>query len=128
MHLLHGIDLIEIERMHNFLNQPKRLARIFTSQEIAHANPFSTKRQMEWYAGRFAAKEAAIKALYSAERRIPIRFLHIEVASAKSGAPHITLHANALDVATLLGISDITLSITHNRSHALASVIMLRKA
>ncbi|KYP81047.1 holo-ACP synthase [Ferroacidibacillus organovorans] len=128
MHLLHGIDLIEIERMHNFLNQPKRLARIFTPQEIAHANPFSAKRQMEWYAGRFAAKEAAIKALYSVEKRTPIRFLHIEVTSTVSGAPHMTLHANALDVVTRLSISEITLSITHNRDHALASVIMLRKA
>ena len=128
MHLLHGIDSIEIDRLKRFLDHPRRLARLFTPQEMTHADTFSEKRQMEWFAGRFAAKEAAIKALYSTERRTSIRYLDIEVTPEKSGAPRLTLHKNALDVATSLCVSSITLSITHNRSHAIASVIMLCRA
>lgn len=120
-----GVDLAEVERIQSALEDPRigrRLrARVFTEKEIAYCE---TKRRgkYESYAGRFAAKEAVMKALgrgWGAK----VRWVDIEVARARSGKPEIILHDKTAKFAEQLGIRRWALSITHTKQHGLAYVI-----
>ena len=120
-----GVDLAEVDRIQLALEDPRigrRLrARVFTEKEIAYCE---TKRRgkYESYAGRFAAKEAVMKALgrgWGAK----VRWVDIEVARARSGKPEIILHDKTAKFAEQLGIRRWALSITHTKQHGLAYVI-----
>jgi holo-[acyl-carrier protein] synthase len=120
-----GVDMVEVERIRQAL-EDRRIgqrfrARVFTAQEIHYCE----KRQRgkyESYAGRFAAKEAVMKALgrgWGAK----VRWLDIEVGRAKNGKPEIILHHTTAELAEQLGIRRWILSITHTKQHGLAYVI-----
>jgi len=120
-----GVDLAEVDRIQLALEDPRIgrrfRARVFTEKEIAYCE---TKRRgkYESYAGRFAAKEAVMKALgrgWGAK----VRWLDIEVARARSGKPEIILHDKTAKFAEQLGIRRWALSITHTKQHGLAYVI-----
>ncbi|HEX2929876.1 MAG TPA: holo-ACP synthase [Candidatus Binatia bacterium] len=120
-----GVDLAEVDRIQAALEDPRIgrrfRARVFTEKEIAYCE---TKRRgkYESYAGRFAAKEAVMKALgrgWGAKAR----WLDIEVARARSGKPGIILHDKTAKLAEQLGIRRWELSITHTKQHGLAYVI-----
>ena len=120
-----GVDLAEVDRIQLALEDPRIgrrfRARVFTEKEIAYCE---TKRRgkYESYAGRFAAKEAVMKALgrgWGAK----VRWLDIEVARARSGKPEIILHDKTAKFAEQLGIHRWALSITHTKQHGLAYVI-----
>jgi len=120
-----GVDLAEVDRIQLALEDPRIgrrfRARVFTEKEIAYCE---TKRRgkYESYAGRFAAKEAVMKALgrgWGAK----VRWLDIEVARARSGKPEIILHDKTAKFAEQLGIRRWALSITHTKQHGLAHVI-----
>ena len=112
-----GVDLAEVDRIQAALEDPrtgKRFReRVYTEREIAYC---------ENYAGRFAAKEAVMKALgrgWGAK----VRWLDIEVARARSGKPAIALHDKTAKLAVELGIRRWALSITHTKAHGLAFVV-----
>jgi len=120
-----GVDLAEVDRIQLALEDPRIgqrfRARVFTEKEIAYCE---TKRRgkYESYAGRFAAKEAVMKALgrgWGAK----VRWLDIEVARARSGKPEIILHDKTAKFAEQLGIRRWALSITHTKQHGLVYVI-----
>ena len=120
-----GVDLAEVDRIQLALDDPRIgrrfRARVFTEKEIAYCE---TKRRgkYESYAGRFAAKEAVMKALgrgWGAK----VRWLDIEVVRARSGKPEIALHDKTAELADQLGIRRWALSITHTKQHGLAYVI-----
>jgi len=120
-----GVDLAEVDRIQLALEDPRIgrrfRARVFTEKEIAYCE---TKRRgkYESYAGRFAAKEAVMKALgrgWGAK----VRWLDIEVGRARSGKPEIILHDKTAKFAEQLGIRLWALSITHTKQHGLAYVI-----
>jgi len=120
-----GVDLAEVDRIQLALEDPRIgqrfRARVFTEKEIAYCE---TKRRgkYESYAGRFAAKEAVMKALgrgWGAK----VRWVDIEVARARSGKPEIILHDKTAKFAEQLGIRRWALSITHTKQHGLAHVI-----
>lgn len=120
-----GVDLAEVDRIQAALEDPRIgrrfRARVFTEKEVAYCE---TKRRgkYESYAGRFAAKEAVMKALgrgWGAKAR----WLDIEVARARSGKPAIVLHDKTAKLAEQLGIRRWELSITHTKQHGLAYVI-----
>jgi len=122
-----GVDLAEVARIRRALEDPRTGARfrhrVFTEKEIAYCE---TKRRgkYESYAGRFAAKEAVMKALgcgWGAQ----VRWLDIEVARAPSGKPDIVLHDKTAMRAERLGIRRWALSITHTEAHGMAYVIAL---
>jgi holo-[acyl-carrier protein] synthase len=122
-----GVDLAEVARIQRALEDPRTGARfrhrVFTEKEIAYCE---TKRRgkYESYAGRFAAKEAVMKALgrgWGAQ----VRWLDIEVARSPSGKPDIVLHDKTAVQAERLGIRRWTLSITHTEEHGMAYVIAL---
>jgi holo-[acyl-carrier protein] synthase len=120
-----GIDLAEVDRIQAALEHPRSgrrfRDRVFTANEIAYCEK-KRRGKYESYAGRFAAKEAVMKALgrgWGAK----VRWLDIEVARARSGKPEILLHDKTAKLAEELGIRRWALSITHTKQHGLAFVI-----
>lgn len=120
-----GVDLAEVERIRKALEDPrigKRFRdRVFTAKEIQYCEK-KRRGRYESYAGRFAAKEAVMKALgrgWGAK----VRWLDIEVARAPSGKPAIVLHDKTARLAEQLGIRRWALSITHTAQHGLAYVV-----
>jgi holo-[acyl-carrier protein] synthase len=120
-----GVDLAEVGRIQAAIEDArigKRFrARVFTAHEIAYCEK-KQRGKYESYAGRFAAKEAVMKALgrgWGAK----VRWLDIEVARARSGKPEIVLHDKTAELAAELGIRRWALSITHTREHGLAFVV-----
>jgi holo-[acyl-carrier protein] synthase len=117
-----GVDICEIDRMERALaRHPTLRERVFTAEERAYCD--SRARPAESYAGRFAAREAVIKALGGYRGR---GWQEISVTRSPSGAPAIRLEGNAKARADLLGISDVLVSFTHERSSAVAFVIAVR--
>jgi holo-[acyl-carrier protein] synthase len=118
----HGIDLIEVARIAQMLERhgQRFLDRVFTPAEQAYAA--SSKRTVEHLAARFAAKEAALKALGTGWRD-GIAWTDVEIIIAPTGKPSLMLHHSAAEIAKDLGIRFWTISLTHTSSHAIASVI-----
>jgi holo-[acyl-carrier protein] synthase len=120
-----GVDLAEVNRIQAALEDPRIGARVrervFTPKEIEYCER-KQRGKYESYAGRFAAKEAVMKALgrgWGAK----VRWLDIEVARARSGKPAIVLHDKTARLAEELGIRRWALSITHTKEHGLAFVV-----
>ncbi|MGE5217672.1 MAG: holo-ACP synthase [Chloroflexota bacterium] len=120
-----GVDLAEVERLRAALEDPRIgerfRARVFTDNEIAYCEK-KQRGKYESYAGRFAAKEAVMKALgrgWGAR----VRWLDIEVVRARSGKPDIALHDKTARLAAEMGIRRWVLSITHTKEYGLAFVI-----
>src|SRR5579863_6495458 len=117
-----GIDIAEVNRIREAIERHGEafLKRVYTPAEIAyckkHRDPY------ERYAARFAAKEAAMKALGTGWRR-GVRWVDIEVARMPSGQPTIKFYGEAKKIAEELGVKRIALSITHTEMQALAQVI-----
>jgi holo-[acyl-carrier protein] synthase len=117
-----GVDIAEVERIKGAIERHGKtfLQRVYTPQEIAYCEGF--KNKFERYAGRFAAKEAAMKALGTGWRR-GVRWVDLEVVREKSGRPTMHLAGEAGKIAKQLGVKHIALSITHTDEQALAQVI-----
>jgi holo-[acyl-carrier protein] synthase len=114
-----GVDICEIARMERALaRHPTMRARVFTPEEIAYCD--SKARPAESYAGRFAAREAVIKALGGYRGK---RWQDISVTRAPSGAPAIRLGGHAKARADALGVSDVLVTFTHERTNAVAFAV-----
>jgi holo-[acyl-carrier protein] synthase len=119
----HGIDIVETARIGEMLREHGKhfLDRCFTPAEQAYCAA-NTKRYIEHLAGRFAAKEAVLKAIGTGWRG-GIAWTDIEVLRAESGQPSIRLHGESQRIADALGIRRWLVSISHVTTHATASVI-----
>src|SRR5208282_3910812 len=117
-----GLDIAEIDRIEAAIvrHGTPILERLFTPSEVAYCESY--KNRYERYAGRFAAKEAAMKALGTGWRH-GVRWRDIEVAREPSGKPTLRLAGAAREIAARLGVKNISLSITHSGNLALAQVI-----
>lgn len=117
-----GIDVAEVSRIREVIESQKErfLRRVYTASEAAYCEQF--KNKFERYAGRFAAKEAAMKALGTGWTR-GVRWVDLEVVRLRGGRPTICLHGEAKKIADALGVKNIALSITHSASQAIAHVI-----
>ena len=120
-----GVDLAEVDRIQQALEDPRIglrfRQRVFTEKEIAYCEN-RRRGKYESYAGRFAAKEAVMKALGRGWGS-KVCWLDIEVVRARSGKPEIALHDKTAELADQLGIRRWALSITHTKQHGLAYVI-----
>jgi holo-[acyl-carrier protein] synthase len=96
------------------------LRRLYTQREREYCERF--KNKYERYAGRFAAKEAAMKALGTGWSR-GVRWVDVEVVRQSGGRPTIALHGEAAKIAQGLNVENVALSITHTASQAFAQVI-----
>ena len=117
-----GIDVAEVKRLQSVIEsqQSRFLRRVFTLDEVAYCEQF--KNKFERYGGRFAAKEAAMKALGTGWSR-GVRWVDVEVIRQPGGRPTISLKGEARKIADALGVKNIALSITHTADQAIAHVI-----
>jgi len=118
-----GTDIIEIARIRHSIERygQRFLERIFTPGEIAFCE--RKKNAAESYAGRFAAKEAAAKALGTGIAR-GVTWKEIEVVRKPGERPTLKLHGRAAVRAAVMGAHAASLSITHSRELALATVLL----
>lgn len=117
-----GVDIAEVRRVQAAIERRGTpfLRRVYTQTESEYCERF--KNKFERYAGRFAAKEAVMKALGTGWSR-GVRWVDIEVVREGSGRPTIALSGEASKIADRLGVKRISLSITHTGEQALAQVI-----
>ena len=120
----HGIDLVDIDRIEQILDRHGRqfLDRIFTVAEQDYA--CSGRNSSEKLAGRFAAKEAVLK-LIGTGWRGKIAWTDIEILNNAMGCPYVNLTGEVERIARGLGITKVSISITHTSSLAAASAVAL---
>jgi holo-[acyl-carrier protein] synthase len=118
-----GIDLCEVDRIQAAIERHGRriVERVYTQREIAYAERKTNR--YERYAARFAAKEAGMKALGTGWRG-GIGWRDFEVVNLGSGRPTLVFHSQAAEIAKKLGVSRVSLSITHTVAMAMAMVIL----
>lgn len=113
-----GLDLVELERMQQtLLRQPRIVQRVLTKREQERFETLSGVRSLEYLAGRFAAKEAFVKALGTGIGS-DVSWLDLEVLNEASGRPIMT--------GPFEGI--IHLSITHSDQYAAAQVLLEKRS
>jgi len=121
-----GIDIIEVRRIREVLTRTPRFAqRVFTSAERSYCEGRGAV-SAQHYAARFAAKEAALKALQTGWRG-GIGWQDVEVASREGGAPYLLFHGKAQELFAGLGANAAHLSLSHTSEHAIAEVILERR-
>jgi holo-[acyl-carrier protein] synthase len=117
-----GVDIAETSRIEQSLERhgERFTKKVFTAAEIAYCDKF--KNRAERYAARFAAKEAAFKALGTGWRE-GIRWLDVEVVHQPSGKPELVLSGRAQEVARELRVTRMSISISHSDRYVVALVI-----
>lgn len=118
-----GVDIIEVERVRSAIERhgERFLHRIYSAEELAAVHG----RRDQYLAARFAAKEAAFKALGTGWTS-GVRWVDVEALNLPSGQPILRLSGGARDRALVLGADEYHISITHTAEHALAQVILER--
>jgi holo-[acyl-carrier protein] synthase len=120
-----GIDIIEVRRVRETIARTPRFAeRVFTEAERAYCESCGAVAAQH-YAARFAAKEAALKALQTGWSG-GIGWQDIEVSAKASGAPVIVFHGRARELYEESGATSAHLSIAHTTEHAVAEVVLER--
>lgn len=122
-----GTDIIECVRIAKMIEKHGELFlnRVYTRNEIAYCS--CRKSANQHYAGRWAAKEAVLKALGTGWAR-GIQWTDIEVVNEIGGKPHIELDGHAKAISHQQGIRMILISISHCRSYAIAYATALGAA
>ena len=118
-----GIDIAEVPRIRQSIERfgQRFLERIFTDGEQRYCD--SKANRMERYAARFAAKEAAMKALGTGWNH-GVRWRDCEVVRMPGGRPTIAFHGKAGEFTAKLGVKNAALSISHTQEQAIAQVIL----
>jgi holo-[acyl-carrier protein] synthase len=120
-----GIDIIEVARIREVLiRTPRFRDRVFTAGERSYCDNRGAVAAQH-YAARFAAKEAALKALQTGWRG-GISWQDVEIASRDSGAPYLILHGRVKVLFNSSGATVAHLSISHTSEHAIAQVVLER--
>lgn len=119
-----GTDIIEVARIAGSIERfgDRFLARIYTPGEIAYCGTRG-KSAAQSFAARFAAKEAGAKALGTGISR-GVSWQELEVTRRPGAPPQLRLSGRAAARAAELGISHISLSLTHTAETAMAVVVM----
>ena len=119
-----GTDIIEIERIKESIEQlkDKFLERIYTENEIKYCESKNGQKKQH-YAARFAAKEAAFKALsWKLKDKYSVTWKDIEVINNKDGRPIL----NILGI-DLNDVESIDISLSHCKQYAVANVSVISK-
>jgi holo-[acyl-carrier protein] synthase len=122
----HGLDIIECSRIAEVMERhgERFVDRVLTPRERNYVN---TKREQVMHvAGRFAAKEAILKAIGTGWRGA-VSWQDMEIINTTSGQPQVTLSGESARVAASLGIARILVSISHTPNYAAASAIAVGK-
>lgn len=120
MRIQTGIDLIEIERFKKLEPAIRKrfIHRVLTKKEQAEIRDADAS-----LAGKFAAKEAVVKALGCGIG--PVSFQDLEILHDKNGRPILNLKKKALTLAHELGLKEWSISISHSRHYAVATVTFI---
>jgi len=118
-----GIDIVEVPRIAKSIERfgERFLSRVFTAAEIAYCD--GKANRMERFAARFAAKEAAMKAIGTGMRG-GVTWQDFEVVRELTGRPTMQFHGKAAQVAERLGVRRSHLSVSHTTEHAVAYVVL----
>jgi len=118
-----GIDIIEVPRVAAAIERfgDRFLRRIYTPGEIKYCQ--SKRNAVERFAARFAAKEAALKAIGTGLRK-GVAWIQVEVRREPSGRPTLNFSGAAAAHANALGMKRVSLSISHTAQLAIAKVIL----
>ena len=120
-----GIDIIEVARIREVLLRTPRFGdRVFTAAERAYCDSRGVVAAQH-YAARFAAKEAALKALQTGWRG-GISWQDVEISARESGAPYLIFRGEVLTVFEKFRATATHLSMSHTSEHAIAQVILER--
>ncbi|MBM4089053.1 MAG: holo-[acyl-carrier-protein] synthase [Planctomycetes bacterium] len=119
-----GTDIVECLRIARMIEKHGELflTRVYTAREIEYCS--ARKAATQHYAGRWAAKEAVLKALGTGLAR-SIRWRDLEIRNDRAGKPTVALAGEARELCEQLGIGQMVVSISHCRSHATAFAIAL---
>ena len=120
----HGVDMVACRRLQEVIDRhgERFLHRVFTERELAYC--CGRKRQLEHLAGRFAAKEAVLKVLGTGWSG-GTNWTDIEIRNLPSGQPQVFLSGRCREIADQKHLADISVSISHIETHAIASAIGL---
>jgi holo-[acyl-carrier protein] synthase len=119
-----GTDITECLRIAQMIERHGELfvGRVYTPHEIDYCR--SRRMATQHFAGRWAAKEAVLKAIGTGWRR-GISWRDIEVRNGQGGKPSAHLRGGTLEAAERLGVRCVLVSISHCRSHATAYAVAL---
>ena len=119
-----GIDLVSIPRMREVIARwdDKFLRRVFTEAEIAYCR--SRRDPVPHFAARFAAKEAAMKALGTG-LSLGVRWRDLEVRRERGQAPRLVLHGRSREIGLARGGRAMLLALTHDGDYALAQTLLV---
>jgi len=118
-----GIDIAEVDRIRQTIERFGRrfIERVFTADEIGYCE--SKANKIERYAARFAAKEAAMKAIGTGWSR-GVTWRDVEVRRFPGQRPTMAFHGRAGVFFAKLGATRAHLSLTHTKEFAMAQVIL----
>ncbi len=117
-----GVDLVDVERVEAILARRKTFRqRVFTPEEIEYCE--SQGSPAACYAARWAAREACRKALGGIT---DMGWKDVSVRRDSSGPPRLTLRGSSKRRASELGVSDVLLTLTHERKMAAAFCLAVR--
>src|SRR5262245_24549068 len=121
-----GTDIIECPRIGRMIEQHGELflRRVYTEREIRYCQ--ARKHAIEHFAGRWAAKEAILKAMGTG-RSHGIAWTHIEVRNRPGNGPQVLVCGAAREIARERRIGDILISISHCRTYAVAYALALAR-
>lgn len=125
MEIYTGIDIIEVERIKNNIEQngEKFLERIYTSKEIEYCESKNVNKYQS-YAGKFAGKEATIKAISKLlDNKYQLGWKDIEILNQKDGRPQVIINPEI----QLANNYKIDISISHISEAAVASVVIIKE-
>ncbi|MCT7983107.1 holo-ACP synthase [Laspinema sp. A4] len=120
----YGIDIVETKRIKKIIERfgSRFEARCFTGKECFTAE--CSMNRVQYFTGRFAAKEAVLKALGTGWTQ-GISWTDIEIERLSTGKPVVVLYGRCQEIAADLGVTTWFLSISHTDSYAVASAIAL---
>jgi holo-[acyl-carrier protein] synthase len=121
-----GTDIVECLRIAQMIERHGELFihRVYTAHEIQYCQ--NRKQATQHYAGRWAAKEAVLKAIGTGWRR-GISWRDVEVRNLAGGRPVVIMHGGVRDVAEEMGVGQMLISISHCRSHATAYALAIEE-
>jgi holo-[acyl-carrier protein] synthase len=119
-----GTDIVECLRIAKMIEQHGELflRRVYTERELRYCQ--ARKHATEHFAGRWAAKEAILKALGTGWSK-GIAWTDLEIRNEPGGQPKVMVRGGARDAAVRRGIADIMISISHCRTYATAYALAL---
>ncbi len=119
-----GVDIVDISRLERAIaaHGNRFINRVFTRREIDYCELLT--RSGERYATRFAAKEAARKAIGAATPVKALSWHDVEIISSTEGAPQLQFHGRAAELIEACGVTRVHVSLSHATDQAVAFVIL----